>query len=77
MRAGGRGKDEPKTPKCLIFVKFENIRCFQFRKTFTGPSICDGWTKKLEALSDISFDCGFQKNVIVEFTAVSVRLLLS
>ena len=64
MRAGGRGKDEPKTPKCLIFAKFENIRCFQFRKVFTGPSICDGWTKKLETLPDISFDCGFQKMLL-------------
>ena len=49
----------------------------QFRKNFTGPPFCGGWTKKLQTFSRHFFWERPSKYCIVEFTAVFVCLLLS
>ena len=36
----------------------------QFNKKFTGPPFCEGWAEKLQILSDIAFDSGFQNIVL-------------
>ena len=37
----------------------------QLHKKFTGSSFCDWWAKNLKLLSDIYFDSGFQKIVLL------------
>ena len=49
----------------------------QFRKNFTGPPFCGGWTKNLQTFSRHFFREQPSKYCIVEFTAVFVRLPLS
>ena len=49
----------------------------QFRKNFTGPPFCGGWTKKLQTFSRHFFWEQPSKYCIAEFTAIFVCLLLS
>ena len=49
----------------------------QFRKNFTGPPFCGGWTKKLQTFSRHFFWQQPSKYCIAEFTAIFVCLLLS
>ena len=49
----------------------------QFRKNFTGPQFCGGWTKNFQSFSRHFFREQPSKYCIIEFTAVFVCLLLS
>ena len=63
-----------------MFVKFENIGkmvSVQFRKKFTGPPFCVGWTKNLQTFNRHFFWQQPSKYCIAKFTAIFVCLPLS
>ena len=49
----------------------------QFRKSFTAPTFCHGWTKNLQTFSRHFFSEWPSKCCTVDFTAIFVCLLSS